>query len=93
MGHNYRRETNRSYAYEAFPLLFLITSHSCTLLVNKRDTLLVQTNTSAVSVPYEMFFEKANERDDPCFYKVAPCRGRISSGGQQVCNSLITVNI
>ncbi|CDI85439.1 Hydrocephalus-inducing protein like protein, related [Eimeria praecox] len=42
------------------------------------------TNTSSVSLPYEIFFEKANERDDPCFYKVAPCRGRISSGGQQI---------
>ncbi|CDJ53112.1 hypothetical protein, conserved [Eimeria brunetti] len=41
------------------------------------------TNTSAVSLPYEIFFEKGEERDDPCFFKVVPCRGHISSGGQQ----------
>lgn len=43
-----------------------------------------QNNTSAVSLPYEFFFERDSQRDDPCFYKVAPSRGCIPGGGQQV---------
>ncbi|KAL8431118.1 hypothetical protein Efla_004639 [Eimeria flavescens] len=40
-------------------------------------------NMSVVTVPFELFFEKNDKRDEPCFYELSIDRGQIPAGKQQ----------
>ncbi|KAL8270019.1 hypothetical protein Esti_006052 [Eimeria stiedai] len=56
-----------------------------TMLFSKKVCLFTISNPSAVTLPFELYFEKNNERDDPLFYELSVNHGCIySSQTQQV---------